>query len=184
MIGPTKTRQSRSVPIVQTVYADLSAWRLVSVEPADDRCVFPNHRGAPWSGSQFRNWRARVWRPTLESLATEKRLAHLKEAVPYDCRGSFVSLHLRAGDSPLEVARWASHSPQVMFSHCANVIEELVGEPRIAVEEQIKRARDTVEDKPAEELDELAVQLFGKPKVEAADPSTAAKLLYGPSDKR
>ena len=38
--------------------------------------------------------------------------------------GSFVSLHLRAGASPLEVAQWAGHSPAVMFKHYANVIEE------------------------------------------------------------
>ena len=31
--------------------------------------------------------------------------------------------------------------PQVMFSHYAGVIEELVGEPRMPVEEQIARAR-------------------------------------------
>ena len=184
VIGPTKTRQSRSVPIAQSVYADLSAWRLVSGEPGDDQLVFPNHSGEPWSGSQFRNWRARVWRPTLESLATEKRLAHLKDAVPYACRGSFVSLHLRAGDSPLEVARWAGHSPQVMFSHYANVIEELVGEPRIPVEEQIARARDVVEDKPPEELDNLAAELFSRPKVQSAGKSGAAKLLYEPGSKK
>jgi integrase len=182
-IGPTKTRQSRTVPIAQSVYADLSAWNLVSGNPADDQFVFPSHSGEPWSGSQFRNWRARVWRPTLESLATEKRLAHLRDAVPYDCRGSFVSLHLRAGDSPLEVARWAGHSPQVMFSHYANVIEELVGEPRIPVEEQIARARDVVDDKPADELDDLAAELFARPKVSSAGSSGAAKLLYEPKTK-
>jgi len=121
--------------------------------------VFPGRDEEPWSRTQANNWRARVWRPVLESLATEKRLEHLATAIPYDCRGSFVSLHLRAGASPLEVARWAGHSPQVMFSHYANVIEELVGEPLIPVEDQIARARDVVEDTPAEELDNLAAEL-------------------------
>ena len=51
-----------------------------------------------------------------------------------------MSLHLRAGASPLEVAAWAGHSPHVMFQHYANVIEELVGEPRLSAEEQICRA--------------------------------------------
>lgn len=119
--------------------------------------------------------RARVWRPVLESLATEKRPEHLATAVPYGCRGSFVS--------PLEVAAWAGHSPQVMFSHYANAIEELVGEPRIPVEEQIKRARDVVEDTPSEELDNLAAELFARPTVASAGKSGAAKLLYEPGTK-
>ena len=69
---------------------------------------------------------------------------------PIRLPGPFVSLHRRAGASPLEVAAWAGHSTQVMFRHCAAVIEELNDGPRIPVEEQIARARDVVEDKPAE----------------------------------
>lgn len=69
------------------------------------------------------------------------------------------------------MAAWAGHSPQVMFSHYANVIEELVGEPRIPVEDQIKRARDVVEDKAAEELDNLAAELFAWPNVASAGKS-------------
>jgi len=91
-----------------------------------------------------------------------------------------VSLHLRAGASPLEVAAWAGHSPQVMFQHYAAVIEELIDEPRIPVEEQIARARDVVEDKPAEELDNLAAELFARPRVQSAGKSGAAKLMYEP----
>ena len=77
----------------------------------------------------------------VADLATDPVRESLATAVPYDCRGSFVSLHLRAGASPLEVAAWAGHSPQVMFSHYANVIEELQGEPRLSAEAQITRAR-------------------------------------------
>ena len=149
--------------------------------PGEDELVFPGH-GGPGSRTQANNWRARVWKPVLEGLATEKRLAHLADAIPYDCRGSFVSLHLRVGASPLEVARWAGHSPQVMFQHYANVIEELVDEPRIPVEEQIQRARDVVEDKPAEEPDDLLVDLYACPKVTASGKSRAATLLYEPDD--
>lgn len=180
-IVPTKTRVSRVIPFARSVYSDLVAWGAVSGSPGEDELVFPGHDG-PWSRSQFNNWRARVCRPVLESLATEKRLAHLEDAIPYDCRGSFVSLHLRAGDSPLEVARWAGHSPQVMFSHCGNVIEELVGEPRIPVEEQIKRARDIADDTPADELDDLVAELFPRPTVTADGGSRAAKLLYEPGE--
>jgi integrase len=182
-IGTTKTGVARSVPVSQTLYSDLTGWHLLSGGPADDKLVFPSADGEPWSRSQANNWRARVWRPVLESLATERRLAHLATAIPYDCRGSFVSLHLRAGASPLEVAAWAGHSPQVMFQHYAAVIEELVDEPRIPVEEQIQRARDVVEDKPSDELDDLAAQLFAKPTIASAGKSGAAKLLYEPEGR-
>jgi hypothetical protein len=155
----------------------------VSGAPPDDEFVFPGRVGEQRSRTQVNNWRKRVWRPVLTSLATEKRLEHLATAIPYDCRGSFVSLHLRAGASPLEVAAWAGHSPQVMFAHYANVIEELVGEPRIPVEEQITRARDVVEDTPSEELDNPAAELFARPTVASAGTSGAAKLLYEPGAK-
>jgi hypothetical protein len=65
-----------------------------------------------------------------------------------------------------------------MFSHYANVIEELVGEPRMSVDDQIQRARDVVEDKPASELDELVIELYANPTIQAAGESGAAKLLY------
>lgn len=179
-IGPTKTGAVRSVPITRSLIADLVGWRIFNGDPGDDELVFPGEDG-PWSRSQSNNWRARVWRPVLADLAKEKRLAHLADAIPYDCRGSFVSLHLRAGASPLEVARWAGHSPQVMFRHYANVIDELEGEPRIPVEDQIARARDTVDDEPAEELDNLTVELYARPKVTASGREGAARKLYDPA---
>lgn len=179
-IGTTKTGGARSVPISLSLYSELGGWHTLSGGASDHQLVFPGRDAEPWTRTQANNWRARVWRPALDSLATEKRLAHLGHAIPYDCRGSFVSLHLRAGASPLEVARWAGHSPQVMFSHYANVIEELIDEPRIPVEEQIARARDVVEDKPSEELDNLAAELFARPNVASAGDRGAAKLLYEP----
>jgi|GEM_PF-6912677 len=60
------------------------------------------------------------------------------------------------------------------------VIEELVDEPRMPVEEQIARARDVVEDKSAEELDNLAAELFARPTVASAGKSGAPNLLYEP----
>jgi integrase len=181
-VGPTKTGISRAVPISLSLYSDLGGWHVLSGGPSDDKLVFPGRDEEPWTRTQASNWRARIWRPVLQSLATEKRLEHLAAAVPYDCRGSFVSLHLRAGASPLEVARWAGHSPQVMFQHYAAVIEELIDEPRIPVEEQIARARDVVEDRPAEELDNLAAELFARPSVRSAGKTYAAKLLYEPGE--
>jgi integrase len=141
----TKTGVARSVPLIAPLADDLREWREARDDPPDEALVFPSSGGGYWSRAGSNNWRRRVWTPTVRALAaTDPALAALATARPYDCRGSFVSLHLRAGASPLEVAPWAGHSPQVMYHHYAGVIEELVGEPRLAAEEQIARARATV----------------------------------------
>ena len=104
---------------------------------------------------------------TFEKSNSRRQLAEgeppqprLAQARPYDCRGSFVSLQLRAGSSPLEVARWAGHSPQVMFNHYANVIDELVGQPVLPAAEQIAEARQAVQGMGKHELDKLMDKLL------------------------
>jgi hypothetical protein len=69
-----------------------------------------------------------------------------------------------------------------MFQHYAAVIEELAGEPRIPVEAQIKKARDVVDDKPADELDNLAAELFARPTIGSSGKFRAAKLFYQPDN--
>jgi integrase len=180
-VGTTKTGVARTVPLPPSLAGDLDAYRELTSAPRDSALLFSgNGDESPWSRTQANNWRARVWKPVLKDLAEEPGLDRLAAAIPYDCRGSFVSLHLRAGASPLEVASWAGHSPQVMFQHYANVIEELVGEPRLPAEEQICRARDAVDEKPPKELDELVADLFERPTLAAAGGRGAAKVFYGP----
>src|SRR5207244_3538044 len=131
--------------------------------------------------SQYNNWRSRVWKPVMEALASgEPPQPRLAAARPYDCRGSFVSLQLRAGASPLAVASWAGHSPQVMFADYANVIEELVGEPTLSAEDQISRARRIVEVTEAIRLNQLMGELIECPTVSASTGPSAARLLYEP----
>jgi integrase len=127
--GPTKTRGARSVPLVEQLASDLADLRAARGNPTDDQLVFPADEGGHWSKSQYNNWRNRVWKSAMKKLADgDPPRPQFCKTVPYDCRGSFISLQLRAGASPLEVARWAGHSPQVMFAHYANVIDELVGD--------------------------------------------------------
>jgi integrase len=180
VVGATKTGAVRSVPLVQPLRQELDLWKGISRGAADDRFVFPSPEGGPWSRTQTNNWRGRIWRPALESLALETKLERLATAIPYDCRGSFVSLHLRAGASPLEVAAWAGHSPQVMFRHYANVIEELVGEPRLSAEEQINRAQTAVQQRSAQDLDRLVVDLFENPTLSEPGSSNASIIFYEP----
>ena len=175
-IGPTKTRHIRTVPLPSIVSNEIATLRLNRAfatstgrqEPKVTDLVFPGHDGKPWSVTAMRNWRNRVWKPAVKGLA---------QARPYDCRHSFVSLHLRAGASPLEVAKWAGHSPSVMFNHYANVIDELAGEPVLPVEEQISRAREMVMREDAESLDRLVDDLAEHPQV---SDGTAALHLYAP----
>jgi integrase len=178
--GPTKTGGARSVPLVDPLAADLHDLWTAQGEPGDDQLILPARNGGHWSRSLYDNWRNRVWKPVMGGLASgDPPQTWLADARPYDCRGSFVSLRLRAGDSPIEVAEWAGHSPQVMFQHYANVIKELVGEPTISAEDQIRRARETVAETPRMELDRLMADLFDAPQpapVIAATPILRPRL--------
>jgi integrase len=182
--GPTKTRSSRSAPLVGALAADLAELRKARGNPGDDELVIPSMSGGPWTQSQYNNWRSRVWRKVMKDLAggdpPQPRLATSR---PYDCRGSFVSLQLRAGASPLEVARWAGHSPQVMYDHYANVIDELEGEPRLSAVEQIERARQAVAALEQAMLDKLMDDLMAHPTVAAALRDNAASLFFDPEAK-
>ena len=179
-VGPTKTGSARSVPLIEPLREDLDLWRAISRNPREDQLVFPGHDGQPWSRTAVNNWRARVWRPTVRAMAKDTGLTRLASSTPYDCRGSFVSLHLRAGASPLEVAQWAGHSPAVMFKHYANVIDELVGEPRLPAEEQIKRARLACQQWSVAKLDKMVVDLFENPTLSSPGSDKASIIFYMP----
>jgi integrase len=185
--APTKTRSVRTVPMIDELAQDLEALRDLQAKPGDERQVFPGADGGLWSRWQFRNWRRRVWKPILAGLAeADPPQPTLASVIPYDCRASFVSLHLRAGENPLEVAEWAGHSPQVMFSHYAGVIKELSGEPVLPASEQIARARQAVDELDAQELDRVMDELMKTTTVELpaepipnAPPGPAAGRFFG-----
>lgn len=162
VLDKTKTDRPRHVPLSPSLAADLAELREARDNPAEDQLVFPNHEGKEWSKSQYNNWRNRAWKPVLAALASSKKypLPRLAQAVPRDCRATFVSLHLRARENPLLVAKWAGHSPKVMFDHYAHVIDELVGQPEIPVEDEIVKARQTVATQQREALDELMAFVY------------------------
>ncbi len=203
----TKTGAIRTVKLIAPLQSDLDALRLASGLGSADQLVLPSQDGDYWSRSEFNNWRNRVWKPVLKDIAGHHTLASIADARPYDCRGTFVSLHLRAGANPLEVARWSGHSKQVMFDHYANVIEEIQAEheavralsdgsdPRLPVEEQIQRAREATEQREREELDALTADLLEHPTIShharepivvivpgkmGVPPGQAAQIFYGP----
>ncbi len=159
--APTKTRRTRSVPLTPPLAADLTELRKARGDVDDEDLVLPNRSGGYWSRSEYNNWRNRVWTPVMQRLAGGKKpQPRLADVIPRDMRSSFVSLHLRAGASPLEVARWAGHSPKVMFDHYANVIDELVGKPRIPVDREIGDARTKVATMRREALEDLTAKML------------------------
>lgn len=154
--GPTKTGAIRTVPLPRPLRDDLHELQLAQgSDRRTDDLVIPMRRGQPWTKSAYNNWRTRVWKPIITDVAPTAANAR-----PYDCRGSFVSLHLRAGANPLEVASWAGHSPAVMFCHYANVIEELKGVVSRPVDAQIDQARGRVFREKREELDRSVREMF------------------------
>ena len=174
---PTKTSHIREVPICTPLRNDLTRLRFLS----GDGLVIPSVDGNHWSPSEFRNWRNRVWKPILKDLGAHEGLTALAQARPYDCRGTFVSLHLAAGENPLLVAEWAGHSPAVMFKHYANVIKEnnamakVRGGPGRSVDEDISTARTFVEAVSREQLDTLTADLLEDPSI-AAEQVAAQQL--------
>jgi len=121
LVGTAKTGVARTVPLPPSPAHDLDDYLGMASARRDSDLLFPgNGNQQPWSRSQANNWRARVSRPVLKEIwPTSPVLTDWPRPSPTTARGSFVSLHLRAGASP------------------ANVIEELVGEPRLSAEEQI-----------------------------------------------
>lgn len=174
----TKTADGRAVPLGGLLADDLAAWRRSQGNPPDPALLFPGPTGSLWSHSAFNNWRSRVWRPALIRLAeADANLGQLVTARPYDCRHSFVSLHLRAGENPIEVAEWAGHAPDVMWRHYAHVVKELRGEPSVPVDRQILLAREVVGSRPEDEVRALVAEGL-KPPSEASEAFKRA--LFAP----
>ena len=59
-------------------------------------------------------------------------------------RGSFVSLHLWAGEDLTYVAAQAGHSVATLARHYAGVIKELHGQAKIPAAEAIRQARERI----------------------------------------
>ena len=128
----TKTRQNRRVELLAPLAADLTQWKLSTGHR--DGLVMPRDDCAPWRAYDWRNWRRRVYQPNARALG-------LRSPVPYDLRGSFVSLLAWEGRTLLEVARQAGHSVAVCDRHYAGIFEAMPVE-RVSAEAAIRAARE------------------------------------------
>jgi integrase len=129
----TKTRQNRRVRLLAPLAADLTEWALGSGRRAG--LVFPGHDGEPWTRSAWSNWRRRVYQPNARAVG-------LATPIPYDLRGSFVSLLAWEGQTLLEVARQAGHSVAICDRHYAGIFNNVDPAKRSSAEEAIRSARE------------------------------------------
>ena len=67
----------------------------------------------------------------------------LTSGVPYDLRGSFVSLLAWEGQTMLEVARQAGHSVAICERHYAGIFEDYDPAVRTSAEAAIRAARES-----------------------------------------
>ena len=144
-VKDTKTRASRAVRLLAPLAADLREWRLASGCPAPSALVFPARDGDVFSEDDYRNWRRRVFKPSLADVG-------LPETRPYDLRHSFVSLLIAEGTHVIEVARQAGHSPTMTLDTYGHVFDEASGAEGASAEEAILLARHVPVTYPDSEL--------------------------------
>lgn len=130
----TKTRQHRTVRLLEPLAADLRAWRTASARPGEDELVFPGKDGQPWTQAAYQSWRRRAFTRSVSA-------AGLARARPYDLRHSFASLLLHEGRSVIYVARQLGHDARLTLTRYGHVIDELEDSPRIQAEAAIVEAR-------------------------------------------
>jgi integrase len=128
----TKTRQDRTVDLLAPLATDFAEWALASGRRSG--LVMPRTDGEPWTRADWGNWRRRVYQPNATAVG-------LSSPVPYDLRGSWVSLLAWEGKTLLEVARQAGHSVAVCDRHYAGIFE--AGPPeRTSAAAAIRAARE------------------------------------------
>lgn len=112
-----KRNRERTFPMVDQLRESLAAWRLRTGRPDGDSLVVPTVEG-PWTDSDWRNWRRRVFRPAAIAAGLPG------DVRPRDLRGSFVSLLVQDGRNIVEVSRWLGHSAETCLSTYAQVFDD------------------------------------------------------------
>ena len=130
----TKTRQNRTVRLLAPLAADLAEWRLASGRPDSSARVFPTRDGGDWRQTHYQNWRRRRFNVAAEA-------AKLGGVTPYTLRHSFASLLLAEQMNVAEIAAQLGHSPQVLLSTYAHIVDDLRGHDRIGAEDEIRAAK-------------------------------------------
>lgn len=123
----TKTRQTRTVPILAPVREDLDA-----LEPISEWLIASPRRAGPPMDAH--NWSGRVWRPAVRQL-------HL-EHTPYEGRHTYASLLIAEGRTVLQVTASVGHSSSTTtLNHYGHLFEEAQLAPGESLEEAGMRGR-------------------------------------------
>jgi integrase len=133
----TKTGAERTVRLLSPLAQDLAEWRLAQGHPDPGSIVFPGDSpdGALTEG-QWNRWTQGIFRAA-------KLAVGLPNARAYDLRHSFVSLLIHEGQSILEVARQAGHSPQTCLRDYGHLFDEFDPSSREPAEAVIAAARES-----------------------------------------
>ncbi len=175
----TKTNAIRTVRLMEPLAEDLRRWR-DAASSSPSALVFPTPRGTLWTDYDWRNWRARVYKPLAAAVG-------LTGSRPYDLRHSFASLLIHEGVTVVEVARQMGNAPDVTLGTYAHVFEELDPAERLTAVDAIRAAREEfdvremyAEAGSAEEAEgrNPAPILEADARIRTADPFITSEVLY------
>jgi integrase len=131
----TKTGAERTVRLLSPLAQDLAEWRLAQGRPDPEGIVFPGESpDGTLTEGQWNRW-------TQGTFRAAKLAVGLPNARAYDLRHSFVSLLIHEGQSILEVARQAGHSPQTCLRDYGHLFDEFDPAKREPAEAVIGAAR-------------------------------------------
>jgi integrase len=133
----TKTGAERTVRLLSPLARDLAEWRRACGRSAPEGIVFPGE--SPDSTLTEGQWN----RGTQGTFRAAKLAVGLPNARAYDLRHSFVSLLIHEGQSILEVARQAGHSPQTCLRDYGHLFDEFDPSNREPAEAVIAAARES-----------------------------------------
>lgn len=105
----TKNRRVRVVEVPEALRPVLRVWKLQSGNRSG--LVFPGRDGQPWSDTQYRNWRTRVFHKAAPGVN------------PYDLRHTRASELFAEGRNPAWIAEQMGHTLQTLLSTYVHVME-------------------------------------------------------------
>jgi integrase len=123
------------VRLLSPLAQDLGEWRLAQGSPDPGSIVFPGESpDGTLTEGQWNRW-------TQGTFRAAKLAVGLPNARAYDLRHAFVSLLIHEGQSILEVARQAGHSPQTCLRDYGHLFDEFDPAEREPAEAVIAAAR-------------------------------------------
>jgi integrase len=135
----------RWVKVHPTVRADLMTWREAI---PNERLIFPNQNGQPWTAANYNNWRSRK----QEKDGQPAKIKCFKRAAldcglgwelkPYDLRHTAATLYAAAGWNHLEIARQLGHTPEVSVRVYQHLLDRHIGQDRRSIDNMISEARE------------------------------------------